>query len=82
MKTGSSNHWIVAHRRVPQGRQTQNAGWAAAAIERPGAIRQPTTAVARVGPARRQRAAECEWENEGGTTQPAMRAPGHDQRDE
>jgi len=77
------NHWVISHRLGPQGQQTQNAGWAAAATdtESPDVASNvpgpPATAAARVGPARRQRAAESEWENEGGATQTPAPAPGY-----
>jgi hypothetical protein len=73
-RTWSTNHWLIAHRAGLQGQQTQNANWAAAAVEMPYVPLPPATAAARVGPKRRQRAAENDWENEGGTTQPPMRA--------
>jgi hypothetical protein len=78
----SRNHWIISHRLRPQGQQAHDAGWAMAALEAPYVLRSPGTSVGRVGPARRQRAAENDWENEGGATQPAMRAPDYSKRDE
>jgi len=84
----SQNHWIISHRLGPQGQQTQDAGWAMASVDAPYGSRLPATAAARVGPARRQRAAESDWENEGGATPtptptptPAL-APGHSKTDE
>jgi hypothetical protein len=75
----SKNDWIISNRLGPQGQQTQDAAWAAAAVDALYIPRPPTTSTsaARVGPARRQRAAENEWENEGGATQPPMRLPGY-----
>jgi hypothetical protein len=79
----SRNHWMVSRRSGPQGQQTQDAAWMPAADAHyqyvPGA---PATAAAHVGPARRQRAAENNWENEGGATQPPALAPGYGKRDE
>jgi hypothetical protein len=78
----SKNHWIISHRLGPQGRQTQDASWAAAAVvDAPYVPRSPATAAAHVGPTRRQRAAENEWENEGGATQPRTLLPGYEDRD-
>jgi hypothetical protein len=80
----SKNHWIISHRLGPQ---IQDAAWAAAAIDAhyhcvPDVPRSPATAVARVGPTRRQRAAENDWENEGGATQPPALEPGYVKHDE
>jgi hypothetical protein len=79
----SRNHWLLSHRLGPQ---TQDAGWVAAGEAHyhyvPDVPRLPATAVARVGPTRRQRAAENDWENEGGATQPPALAPGYSKCDE
>jgi hypothetical protein len=69
----SRNHWINSHRSRPRGQRTRDAGWTA--IDTPYVPLPPATAAARVGPARRQRAAESDWENEGGAI-PQL-APGY-----
>jgi hypothetical protein len=55
------NHWIISHRRGSQVQPAQDASWAEAAVVTSAVNLLPSTAVARVGPARRQRAAESEW---------------------
>jgi hypothetical protein len=79
----SRNHWIISQRSGPQGQQTQDAAWVPAIDAHYHYVpRPPATAAARVGPARRQRAAENNWENEGGATQPQLLAPRYGQREE
>jgi hypothetical protein len=82
----SREHSIIAHRLGPQGQQTQDAGRAAVVDADyhyvPHVPQSPATAAARVGPTRRQRAAENNWENEGGSTQPPALAPGYDKHEE
>ncbi len=78
----SKNHWINSHRLGSHLQQTPDASWAAAAIDAAYVPLPPATAAARVGPARRQRAAENDWENEGGATQPPVLAPGYSKLDE
>ena len=89
-RTWRKTRWIISHRleRQPQQIQIQRTCSTEATLNSEPPVTSvgsplPVTAAARVGPARRQRAAESEWENEGGALllQPCI-TTGHGRTDE